>query len=179
MLTLVSLQFSAVVLVLDVGLTSNSSGFLDHAMICVNELLQRKLMSESTDRFGLVLVGTDKSDNPLKYQHVALLDRPLAQVDWELMEYIGSHVKGKTRVGILVNGLLKQQFVLTGTSQESDWLDGVVVALHFLKENTDSVKACTGRKIVLISDVGCPANESNLDIIITNLERENVEFMFL
>ncbi len=90
-------QFDAVALVLDVGITSGSSGFLSVGIRAACQLLQRKLFSESPDRFGLVLVGTQKSDNPLKYDRVTLVDRGLYVADWNLLELVQSHVKGTFR----------------------------------------------------------------------------------
>ncbi len=86
------------VLVLDVGASAASSGFLRSGLRCASELLQRKLFSESTDRFGLVLVGTDRSDNPLGYDNVTLVgaDRGLTVADWHLLDFVDNHVQGKT-----------------------------------------------------------------------------------
>ena len=65
-----------------------------------------------------------------------------------------------------------------GTTKESDWLDGVVVALHLLKEHTSGTR-CTGKKIVLISDLGAPCSSDKLDVIVRNVKKEGVEFSFL
>ncbi len=89
-------KFDAVALVLDVGISSNSSGFLKSGLRCASELLQRKLFSESPDRFGLVLVGTEKAENPLGYEGVTLLDeRGLSVADWQLLDFVQNHIQGK------------------------------------------------------------------------------------
>merc|ERR1719367_2512225 len=77
-------EFDAVCLVIDVGLTSTASGFLNSALRCASELVQRKLFSESLDRFGLVQFGAERTANPLDYAHVALMDRGLAVADWQV-----------------------------------------------------------------------------------------------
>ena len=51
---------------------------------CASELVQRKLFSESPDRFGLVQFGTERAANPLEYPHVALMERGLAVADWQV-----------------------------------------------------------------------------------------------
>ncbi len=89
-------QFDAVVLVVDVCRSASASGFLDSGVRCASELLQRKLFSEAPDRFGLVMVGTDKDDNPLGYPGVTLVaDRGLAVADWQLLDFVQNHVQGK------------------------------------------------------------------------------------
>ena len=104
-------EFDAVCLVIDVGVTSAASGFLNSALRythddlwllllltarkesqlysiqinrCASELVQRKLFSESPDRFGLVQFGTERAANPLEYPHVALMERGLAVADWQV-----------------------------------------------------------------------------------------------
>ena len=49
--------------------------------------------------------------------------------------------------------------------------------MHYLKTRVQSPK-CTGKKILLISDVGCPSNADKLDVIIDNLKNEGIEFNF-
>ena len=87
-------KFDAVCIVLDVGLTSSTSGFLKNGRRVASELIQRKLYNEALDRFGLVLVGTDKAKNSLNYDHVTVLDRDLKPADWELLEYVENQIKG-------------------------------------------------------------------------------------
>ena len=51
---------------------------------CASELVQRKLFSESPDRFGLVQFGVEGAANPLEYPRVALMERGLAVADWQV-----------------------------------------------------------------------------------------------
>ena len=88
------MQFCGVVIVLDVGTTTSGSGFLTTGLNCAAELVQRKLFAESPDRFGLVMVGTDKTDNPLNYEYVTVLKDGLFTADWELVNYLDQHVQG-------------------------------------------------------------------------------------
>ncbi len=66
-----------------------------------------------------------------------------------------------------------------GTSHEADWLDGVVVALNFIKEQTEGNDKCRAKKIVLISDLGGKSNHDNADIILKSMKKEGVEFCHL
>ena len=45
----------------------------------------------------MVLLGTDATKNPLDYPHITLMERPLATADWELLDFLKSHVKGTGR----------------------------------------------------------------------------------
>lgn len=63
---------------------------------------------------------------------------------------------------------------MTGTYQEGDWLDAVVVAVNHLKETTAGTK-CVSKRIVLISDLGCPANDSKFDVIKASIKKEGIE----
>ena len=47
-------------------------------------MVQRKLFSESPDRFGLVQFGVEGAANPLEYPRVALMERGLAVADWQV-----------------------------------------------------------------------------------------------
>ena len=55
---------------------------------CASELVQRKLFSESPDRFGLVQFGAERASNPLDYPHVALMERGLAVADWQVGKFV-------------------------------------------------------------------------------------------
>ena len=57
-------------------------------------------------------------------------------------------------------------------------MDGVVVALDFLKSSTDGTK-CQNKKVVLISDLGCASNPDKLDTISKAMRKEGVEFMLM
>ncbi len=53
-----------------------------------------------------------------------------------------------------------------------------MVALNFLKEETEGTK-CQNKKIVLLSDLGCPANKDKLDVIAKGMKLEGVELTFM
>ncbi|TRY72363.1 hypothetical protein TCAL_01009 [Tigriopus californicus] len=151
-------QFAALCLVLDVGVTCRTSDFLVTSIRCASELLQRRLFSESTDRFGLVLIGDERTNNVLNYGHVNVLDGGLRVANWDLLDYVENHVQG--------------------TNHESDWLDGVIVALDLLKTETEGQSKCQEKKIILLSDLGCVSNSDNWDSVLLALKKEKVELSF-
>lgn len=87
-------QFAALCLVLDVGVTCHTSDFLLTSIRCASELLQRRLFSESTDRFGLVLIGDGRTHNTLNYAHVNVMDGGLRVANWDLLDYVENHIQG-------------------------------------------------------------------------------------
>jgi hypothetical protein len=105
--SLFTLQFDAVCLVVDVGLTCSSSGFLASCVKCASEILQRKLFSESSARFGLVQCGTKTTNNSLDYANVTLMERGLAVADWTLLEFVQKHVQGEQK-------FIKVEYTTTG-----------------------------------------------------------------
>jgi len=70
-------------------------------------------------------------------------------------------------------------FSATGSETEGDWLDGVVIALNFLRESTNqSGVTVKDKKIVLISDLASKVDSDNFEMIIKGMQAENVELMF-
>ena len=101
-------QFDAAVLILDVGKTSSRSGFLESILQCASELVQRKVFSESLDRFGIVLAGTSGSNNPLGYDHITVPDlgeEGLNGATFKLLEFVEKRIK----VALLVYGILNSR----------------------------------------------------------------------
>ena len=85
-------------------------------------------------------------------------------------KFIFTIVNRDPKTSVLLLQLL--EFVekhIEGSDVEADWLDAVVVALNFLKEETEGTK-CRNKKIVLLSDLGCAANKSKLDVIAKGMQ---------
>jgi len=151
----------AICIILDTGRTAsqkppNSPSFLEASLECASLFVERKLFGESKDEVGVVLLGSEETNNPLDYDHVTVLDRGLAQTDWEIISYLREHVKG--------------------TQHEGDWIDAVVVALDFLKRASENRKF-SALKIVLFSELGCPADADQIELIIQGMKMlDNVDF---
>ncbi len=86
----------AICLIIDVGSTASlkpdndphARSFLDAALECASLFVERKLFAESKDEIGVVLFGTEVTRNQLDYEHVTVLERGLAQADWETVTYL-------------------------------------------------------------------------------------------
>jgi len=150
----------AICLVIDTGRTASqkppdSPSFLEEALQCASLLVERKVFGESKDLVGVVLFGCQDTSNSLDYENIRVLDRGLAQADWETVTYLREHV--------------------VGTDLETDWLDALVVALDFLKVNSEGRKL-TALKIVLFSELGTAADPDSLDLIIKGMNMlDNVD----
>ena len=78
------------------GQSSARSGFLAAAIACASEQVQRKVFSESLDKFGIVLCGTNDTNNPHGYNNITLPDLGsdgLSLADFQLLEYVEKNVK--------------------------------------------------------------------------------------
>ena len=60
--------------------------------------MQRKLFSESPDRFGLVQFGVEGAANPLEYPRVALMERGLAVADWQVGSFEYNRNKSERKI---------------------------------------------------------------------------------
>ena len=84
----------AVCLIIDVGATASAilddkgHSFLDAALECASLFVERKLFAETKDEIGIVLFGTEATQNPLDYAHVTVRGRGLARPDWETVAYL-------------------------------------------------------------------------------------------
>lgn len=70
-------------------------------------------------------------------------------------------------------------WIVLGTNHESDWLDGVIVALDLLKRETEGQTKCQEKKIILLSDLGCASSSDSWDSVLLALKKEKVELSFL
>lgn len=86
----------------------------------LSHMLHLQLFSESTDQFAIILFGTEKTQNNLaegnEYCNIAVLTEHFSQCSWELLR------------------LIKELKV--NTDCIADWLDAIVVAVQFIKDET-------------------------------------------
>ena len=155
----------AICLVIDTGATASQRppggrSFLEAALECASLLVERRLFAESRDEFAVVMFGSEDTNNNLSYENINVLERGMAPADWELVSFLREHI--------------------SGTNMEPDWMDGVIVALDFLK-NASENKKYSALKIVLFSEVGCPSSidQDQLEFIINGIKNmDNVDFSF-
>jgi len=151
----------AICLVIDTGVTASqkpegSKSFLEASLECASLIVERRLFSESKDELAVILFGSQETNNNLEYENINVIERGLAVADWDLITFLREHVQG--------------------TNLEPDWLDGLIVALDFLKGASEN-KKYSALKIVLFSELGCAADSDQLDLIVQGMKMlDNVDF---
>lgn len=76
-----------------------------------------QIFSDTKDQFGLILVGSEETNNQQGYPHICTKNEWLTTPNWKMLKHIES---------------LSATSVSTG-----DWLDGLVVAINFLKSESE------------------------------------------
>ncbi|CAO1394725.1 unnamed protein product [Diamesa hyperborea] len=153
-------------ILLDVGEnTLNPSGdknetFLSRAKACVSKIIQRKIFTKPNDEIGLVLMGCDDTQNDLNsslegYENIAEVI-PLSIPRWEMLRTL--------------------EKIEASDTASSDWVDGLVVALNYLKIQAEGKKFAHTR-IVLITNFLVMASDSNIDVIISTIGDCDIELV--
>ena len=63
--------------------------------------------------------------------------------------------------------------------EDGDWLDGAVVAMDRLVKNTEGSPGCAMKRIIMMTDMGCQANDDKLDQIVGAIQDQQIEFTFI
>ena len=63
--------------------------------------------------------------------------------------------------------------------EDGDWLDGAVVAMDRLVKNTEGSSGCAMKRIIMMTDMGCRANDDKLDQIVGAIQDQQIEFTFI
>ncbi len=84
-----------------------------------------------------------------------------SMANFDLLEYLQKHLKAEQ------------------SDVETDWLDGVVVAIDYIKREFDRAGAIKAKKVVLLSDIGCPSNADKYQEILEAMMSEGIELTFL
>ena len=107
---------------------------------------------------GVILFGCRETANPLEYPGVKVVGGGLTLADWDTVAFLRDQVAGSDAKG--------------------DWVDALVVACDFLKNETEG-KKYTALKIVLFSELGCPADseDDQVELIIEGMKLlDNIDF---
>eukprot|EP00026_Physarum_polycephalum_P002636 Phypoly_transcript_02644.p1 GENE.Phypoly_transcript_02644~~Phypoly_transcript_02644.p1 ORF type:complete len:733 (-),score=115.46 Phypoly_transcript_02644:534-2660(-) len=118
---------------------------LEGALKAVNLLVQQKIMYGKKDEVGLVLCGTQETDNPLSdtgYEHITVA-RDLTVPDLDLLRFI-------EQIG--------------PSEYTGDLSDALIVAMDMLNKKT--MKKRYQRRVFLVTDAKSPVNQSDWDKIV-------------
>lgn len=119
---------------------------LEHALKVVTLLIQQKLLFQSKqDLMGLVLFGTDETNNRLSqdgfYEHITVV-KELSKPDLEMIRFIDQ---------------------INPEGAQGDFIDALIVALDMIIDTTGTRKF--QKRIFLLTDAGCPANADDVDAV--------------
>lgn len=118
-------------------------------------------MTQSKDEVGLILLGSEDTNNPLAedelYSHIEIRHR-LQLARWEMVNTIKSFKKG--------------------TTVDGDWLDAIIVAADFIKGETEG-KKIKEKKIVILTNFRSEVSEDQVDDVISALQKENIQVIVI
>ncbi|XP_058816505.1 X-ray repair cross-complementing protein 5 [Topomyia yanbarensis] len=131
----------ACMIILDIGAdTSVKSGkhdqsFFERAKHCVSKIIQRKIFSKPQDEVGLILMGTEQTNNQLNieyggYENISEAFE-LGPSNWQMLRIMEKQIKHPSKVN-------------------AGWFDALVVAMNFLKIGAQAKKFAS-LKIILVS----------------------------
>ncbi|CAL8240942.1 unnamed protein product [Merluccius merluccius] len=155
---------SALVLCMDVGSSMSASpdpeSPFQQARKVLQKFVQRQVFAENKDELGLVLFGTDATENQLdhdgQYQNITV-HRKLMVPDFELLEEIEHQIHPQ--------------------SQQADWLDALVVSMDLIQKELP-LKKYDRLSIAILTDLNTQANPEQLDVIISNLTGAGITLQF-
>ncbi|XP_047103896.1 molybdenum cofactor biosynthesis protein 1-like [Schistocerca piceifrons] len=84
-------------------------------MVCLHKEI---IFTSGKDEIGLIVLGSDKTQNPLDYPNVSV-EFPLALPTWQMISFVEKS--------------------LHESEIKTDWIDGVVVSMQVLKDELDSI----------------------------------------
>ncbi|XP_069675065.1 X-ray repair cross-complementing protein 5 isoform X2 [Periplaneta americana] len=154
----VHMHKEAIGIVIDIGHSvsqhteDNKPGFLENAKNCVSMILKRKIFVNAKDEIALFLLGSKETDNSLDYKNIKTVHENLVIPDWDMVAFVEK---------------------LEGTNVNADWLNGVIVAMDYLRSETQG-KKFSERKLVLLSDLNSVVSEDQVETIIKALKSEEI-----
>ncbi|XP_034247573.1 X-ray repair cross-complementing protein 5 isoform X2 [Thrips palmi] len=157
----------AIVIVLDVGqsvgreISLNGETFLHNAQLCATKIIQKKIFTRSKDEIGLILLGSEDTNNPLandeNYNNIEIRHQ-LQCANWRMVQTISSFKKG--------------------TSVDGDWLDALIVAADFMRTASEG-KKFKERKIVILTNFKSDVSDDEVNFVIEALQTEKIQVIVI
>ncbi|KAG4070343.1 hypothetical protein HA402_006485 [Bradysia odoriphaga] len=154
----------ATVILFDVGkptgesVRSEQPTFFEQAKQCLAKMLQRKIFTKPNDEIGLILIGTDVTNNVLNdskdilgnYDHISVAF-DLEPTNWQMLEIL-------------------EREIVEPSNSEGDWLSALIVAMDFLERQMlgKTFKSC---KIILMSPFASNVNRDNIHKVNEGLQK--------
>lgn len=145
--------------------TDNGETFFDRSLNCLKRMILRKIFSQDFDDMGIVLFGSDITNNSIAtgvsscYRNIDEFV-PLSLADWNLYGKIDN---------------LKMSSV-----PKSDWIQALIVAQDFMKNQTQGRKYRT-KQLVVFCNLNSEISRYHDAVtpIMKALENENVNFIVI
>ncbi|XP_014247677.1 X-ray repair cross-complementing protein 5-like [Cimex lectularius] len=146
------------------GLTDNGRTYFDRAKSCLERIVLRKLFSNETDEIGLIAIGSETSDSRLfkggnDYKNISERT-PLRIPSWDFLKEVENMEMSSVK--------------------ESNWVEGFVVGLNFLKEETRG-KRFRDKQLVVFSNFQLSELYSmgKLDSLVDVVAAEKINVVFI
>ncbi|XP_013200870.2 X-ray repair cross-complementing protein 5 [Amyelois transitella] len=155
----------ATIIILDIGENvsiaeeKNEKSFFEMARECAGRVLERKIMAQTKELVGILLLGTKKSNNNMAesnkglFRHITLLTE-LKNPTWDMIRDLPE----------------------TPTKSRGDWVDSLIVAADYLKTGASGYRI-SSKKIILMTNFQAPHQYSSdeIDQIINGLKEEQFQ----
>ncbi|CAH1404246.1 unnamed protein product [Nezara viridula] len=145
--------------------TDNGETFFVRSLNCLKRMILRKIFSQDFDDMGVVLFGSDNTNNNLAngtsscYRNIEEFF-PLSLADWNLYERVEN--------------------LQMSSVPKSDWIQGLVAAQDFMKNQTQGRKYRTKQLVVFCNlNTEISVYVEAVNPIVKALESENVNFIVI
>merc|ERR1712051_576298 len=127
-----------------------------------SQFVQRKVYSEVNDCFGIVLIGTKGTDNPLNRGNVTIANYNngvFSSANYDVLKYLDHHIKAEK-----------------SSYNNSDWIAGLEVSIDYIKRHVEKSPGPVGDKaIAIFSDLGCPSRfEEKFDSLVEKVANSGI-----
>jgi hypothetical protein len=156
----------AVAIVMDVGknstVQSGRSGrsFFERAKECAKKIILKRILAKSAnDEIGIILFGSDETKNDLNTSSLGFDNvyemGSLQVANWEMVKMIDKIEPG------------------TATC---DWVDGLLVAINYIRTEAEARKF-TNIRVILLTNFLTETNDDDVEVIIKNITDNCIELV--
>ncbi|XP_053610460.1 X-ray repair cross-complementing protein 5-like [Plodia interpunctella] len=155
----------ATVIILDIGDNvssaeeKNKKSFFDMARECAARVLERKIMAQTKELVGIMLLGTKKANNNM------------AETNKGLFKHVTQLVELKSPTWDMIHDIPDMP-----SKSRGDWIDSLIVAADHLKNGVSGYRIAS-KKIILMTNFQEPHHYSadEIDQIIQGLKEEEFQ----
>lgn len=162
-----SSQREALVILMDIGRASwsndyetGSISYFDRAKSCIKKIIMRKILCNPDDEIGIVLFGCNHTNNDLNtslsgFDNVYEMNS-MQNGTWELVRKIEALEKGDV---------------------EGNWVKGMLVAINYMKNETEAKKIGSHRIILFTNFLTQVEEDDDLNVIIDQIVQNDIQLI--